>query len=791
MSSVRSCLADASTSELSRTFATSEGILADIPSVKTLDNSKDDIDQSVRFIKRRLAEKLSGKVGMSGVQLTEMLQEVLQSMRDKGDRNNIQIGLELLNVVEKSSYKLRDKSLLPDDYVYTMAAQLLGLNPQEEETCRRVDDLINRLLKTGRIGNMYFWSACLHVLSKASPFHGDAADRAEELLQRMKDLGMQPDEHCIGPVLHAVATSGQRGAPQRAQTILERSMSESSTVRTNEECYNICVDAWAKRGGLEGAQKAAGLAEEMLARSKRGQGPPPSTVTYTAVINAWANSGHAQAGSKAESVLQRMIGLSEEVNTQPDTETYSAVIDAWSKSRQSAAAPRATELLHQMEKAHARGDTNINPSIVTYTSVIHAWANSRNRDAPFKAEEILAHMEKLARCGREDLTPNTVAYTAVLNAWSKSRLPDAPNRALELLREMQESGLANFVSFNAVIAAFAQRGEADKAVRLLQEMKEWERRGHDNLAPTTTSYASVFNALARSDEDDAADMARHLLKEMEQEYRAGKERLKPNSVVYTSMLSVLAEERSTAAAQEAESLLERVHAEGKTKLNALTLSSVLKAWFLSRDPEAPERISALLDWGRRESVLGGASQEHRICMNYLVGAWSRSGRTDAHKRIMGIVDEMKENRALPNPDVHSYNHLMGVMRHPLVSNPANERFRVLALLIESQDRDRNLAPNVRSFHLVLDAFKRFRGTEVERAMATSSLNEVAKMIKSAKGWSPNPTTFQLFFEACFVLDGMDQEIVDEIYQICKDRGLLKRSVKSAYSSLSGPSKLQK
>ena len=562
---------------------------------------------------------------------------------------------------------------------------------------------------------------------------------------------------------------------------------------------------------MEGAKQAEKLLQKLLADGLNGKGSYPDTVTYTNAINAWAQSGDREAGNKAESLLRQCSQVQTELGVTPNYMMYSAVINAWSKSRHPAAAKRVTALLQAMEDAYAQGDASVCPSVVTYASVIDAWARSGGREAPQQAERLLENMKDLSAAGRADLAPNAIVYSTVINVWSKSTDRKAPDRAMSLLEEAITRKVENTVCYNAVLAAFARHGDSSRALSLLNDMKRCRPVQGSSVEPNTVSYSTVLNALGKSPNGgkEAADKAERILCEVENEHRNGNAQVRPNTILYTNAITAMANGRSTESAIEAENILWRLDSSSNTKddskkvdrsipqpdeskhpvLDASLLSAVINCWFGSRDDESPERISYLLEWGRKRNLFDGKDHQYRICINYHLGSLAKSKRPDAPTTIKDMIRNMENTDALPNPDVHSYNHLLSAVAPPNVSHPVLARFRILRLLLDSKNKDVNtVQPNIRTFHLVLGACKNWANGNGQESLEDVSgvLRQMSGLVRNTDGWSPNAMTYQLFFEACQGLDSSDQKIPDEIYQHYRanNRKRPSDSVERAYKALS-------
>ena len=188
-----------------------------------------------------------------------------------------------------------------------------------------------------------------------------------------------------------------------------------------------------------------------------------------------------------------------------------------------------------LERYDATGDPDVRPDDVTFNSVIHAISNDpKDRvDAPRRAMRLLEMMESMSLGGGGGTKPNIISYNSVLNAFAKSGGgPQSARRAEEMLNRLEDSydksrrgegkggdGAApskvcpDVYSYNIVISAWANCGNADRAVALLDRMTHRTKGGAD-LNQDATTYNSVLHAWAQSSDRNAPVKALGLLEIM-------------------------------------------------------------------------------------------------------------------------------------------------------------------------------------------------------------------------------------------------------------------------------------
>jgi len=377
----------------------------------------------------------------------------------------------------------------------------------------------------------------------------------------------------------------------------------------------------------------------------------------------------------------------------------------------------------------------------------------------------------------------TVQFNQKLSRIAKSRDVDAPARierlvfeavegierdppigrnaasSAEHLEEGAPGVVADAVSFNILIGAYARRGgreAARKAEAILEEMFRLSLGigGCVRLRPDAYSFSGVLNALSRSGERDAPDRALALLSRMDAgegtcdgPQAATPSTITPNAVHYNCVLDALAK---AGRATEAESLLREMEGRflltgGRTEeretfhgsrrrsngsatafvVGAISYNCVIRAWANYRHDgaihsnviDAPARAEAVLQRMIRLAETGRnpAARPDIISYTSVISAHSKSGRPDGADRaeeiLRGMLGTDAEGDAaveVVRPDVVTWGAVIGAhARRPGGGTGAK---RAAALLEEMDRRHREdnkcAAPNIIIVNSVLSAFAR-------------------------------------------------------------------------------------
>jgi pentatricopeptide repeat protein len=714
--------------------------------------------------------------------LLDLLHRVVNKMKDLGFKASE--AMDLVNKMEQ----LPTIQERPDEKAYTMVLNMMSAEKDGDINVGLAEELFLRA-KTMAPNDYMVWNAYLHVLSKVSLIDAAASYKAEDLLKEMIHLNIAND-FAFSIVLHALANAGR---PEDAENLLRRMM--RMKLPLTETMFNTCIDAWAKCGNGMRAEK---LLVDMIFGYSKGF-PTPGDVTFATAVNAWAKSGRKDAGEQAERLLRLMDTL---FPWSPSEECCTSVLDAWSRSTKPERKKRARKFLEDMEKKYENGESSFAPGVPAYTAVIHAYRNKVSIAPQFTDEmlQILNSMKEIQASGRPGFVLNKIVYSAAIDVIAKSRSPDAHYKALDLLREMQQRAegegehlAPSTISYNTVISAFAEKGDAVGAQFLFDEMVRESSHGKKNVAPDTFTYASLLHAYAVSRNAESHIRAMNLLEKMEEEYRKGNKRVKPNTVVYTSAIASLVHSKSGDETMRADSILRRMQdgfekGDLDVKPNSMTLEKVLQVISKSGLSGAPERATSLMEWAKKESESRNASlMPDRACYNNLLAIWVKSGRREAVDRIYQILESMSiSNSPKLKPDLSSYIHLMTATLNLELNGAPKKMLHILGFLLDSYSKgEKGLKPTSQVVNLVLMSCATRTSEHAATVEAREVLYEVGKSMLSNKidGWDTNNITFKLFLRACVELDFADFDLIESIYAKCKRKRLLDGDTEKAFRTL--------
>ena len=253
----------------------------------------------------------------------------------------------------------------------------------------------------------------------------------------------KPDSQCFNHVLGAYAKSKNDGDAENAMKLLQRMkyLSERGNldVRPTVHSYSRVLSAISNTriGRSKAARQAENVLNDMRARYEEGsEVVKPNSFCYNAVMNAWARAGKPECANK---ILEEMYSDFAKGNedAKPSVASFCAIIKALAYSKEPGAGKKAEEIVERMNSLHELGLLDAGPNVITYTTLILCYGLSNDPDAAYRADEIYRRMEDLHRMGKLD-APNRVTLNTLRRAWITSTAPEKEARVKEIEREMDE-----------------------------------------------------------------------------------------------------------------------------------------------------------------------------------------------------------------------------------------------------------------------------------------------------------------------------------------------------------------
>jgi pentatricopeptide repeat protein len=316
--------------------------------------------------------------------------------------------------------------------------------------------------------------------------------------------------------------------------------------------------------------------------------------------------------------------------------------------------------------------------------------------------------------GSTIVQPNSTSYGLVMDAYLKK---GQTGKAEALLLKHADQVVPTH--FHSMIRHYSVQLEAKKAEYLLRQFMKLSLQ-HPHLQQQASSIVVpmaqlVFHALVKtaSTSEDGRH-AKALLDHLWDHHRlrggggandenddgGGGDR--PNRSLYNCVLFCYAKAKSsTQMCQEAEQILVEMH-ERNIVPDSATYNALLEGWANSRTTVGCEMAQAMLDgMVVASSGGGGGVKPDLLSYNITMGAWVKSGRDDAARKVELLIEALKESDDLA-PDEVSYSSLMTCYARTNNPEKATDLFNELcdAYLAGTS----KLVPRLRDCNVVLSAW---------------------------------------------------------------------------------------
>jgi hypothetical protein len=346
--------------------------------------------------------------------------------------------------------------LEPNELSYLLVCQKWAESYKDDtagKNAQKSQDILNGIKQRNKVPSVKLYSIVLEGWCRRVGKVPHAMDRAEALLKEMEmSTDVRPNVLTYTSVIGGLARSKKRDLATRADKLLERM--QQYGVEPDMVAYTSLLNCWAKTTSREEKLRATARALAILKQmedayfQEENYHVKPNAITYATAIKAIGNSLDPEAPVLVEQILRRMYNYTEtpgKIHVPPNVGTYNAVITSLSTSGggsklpKLAAARRAEHLLVDMIKRARNGEIAVEPNIRTWGAVLRAWSGSGLPDSGEQAQRVLNLLEKWHAEGKSPVGPNVVCYTTVMNAWARGRAPTqvALENVEKLLRTME------------------------------------------------------------------------------------------------------------------------------------------------------------------------------------------------------------------------------------------------------------------------------------------------------------------------------------------------------------------
>jgi Pentatricopeptide repeat domain/PPR repeat len=260
----------------------------------------------------------------------------------------------------------------------------------------RADELLHRMEQSGVELELQTYNDSL--LQHAQIGTGEAAERAQDILEHMHSLAMsnrslKPTLLTYSTVLSAWAKSNDPIAADSMWRLYEQM--KMNSVALDRNCYGMLLQHLAHSSVVKDLQRADFLLQEM----ENGACPasPPDGPLYAAVLKGFAEAGDVEMASN---VLYRFVDafLSNENNERlkPHRHVFHSVVSACIRSgdlvRATLVLETARERLDEYARQYPDRAMDFGPDRETFQALVSAWAQSQRVDKSIYVKRIKSKM---------------------------------------------------------------------------------------------------------------------------------------------------------------------------------------------------------------------------------------------------------------------------------------------------------------------------------------------------------------------------------------------------------------
>ncbi|KAF8068521.1 hypothetical protein N665_1146s0014 [Sinapis alba] len=261
-------------------------------------------------------------------------------------------------------------------------------------------------------------------------------DKAQKLLERMWELGVEPGKSMYGKLIGAWCRVDDVGKAKRFLKAMKR-----REIVPDLFTYTIMIKTCCRLNKLKQA--------DAFFRDMKKRGVKPDVVTYTVL---------AKKNPKIDKDMKAC-------GVKPDVFYYTTLINTYYRLNNE---KKARAVVQEMKRG------GIVPDVATYTVLINTYYRLNNQK---KAYEIFQEMKRRRIC------PDVVTYTVFLNH----------NPELDMKREMKAIGIKRDVHYYTVLIHHKCKiGELEEAKRIFHEMNE------SGVKPDEVSYTALIAGCLRN-----------------------------------------------------------------------------------------------------------------------------------------------------------------------------------------------------------------------------------------------------------------------------------------------------
>jgi pentatricopeptide repeat protein len=505
--------------------------------------------------------------------------------------------------------------------------------------------------------------------------------------------------------------------------------------------FNLVIGTWLKVKHLESGERSLKVLNQMKGIYRLGATKcEPNTLSFSMAIEALLHSEVRGAVLAAEELLQDLIYFWEESEgkgrCRPEKEIFDRVLFMLGseKGYVNGAEDVAFKLLRQMEKFETIG---IIPDAKSYNSAMRVFLRKRTRRSEEVIESLIDEMEnKLSKV-------DTVSYNTLMKAYANAGNATKANNLLRKMKAEYQSGKIylkpDSSTYNTVIEAYAKIESANGAARILNEMKELYEKGDENVQPDRVSITLLLNALARGAKRnrDAGDQAITVLDRMNTMYNNGNECMKPDTITFTAAIDCIAKSRQKDSGQKSLELLSRMQGlyqagSMDVKPDRVTFNKVLSAVANSRARDSGEKVEQILFEMQRSGDPSIAPDT--VSFSTAMSAWANCGSKLSSKKVQRLLQMMEDEGGDIAPNNVTYASVLNVLAKSQDPSAFDRSMEILEKIEgRMEDGDFSVQPNA---YIYSSLMQKISNTPCRDKILQNAEELMQRMIESYQKYPP-------------------------------------------------------
>jgi pentatricopeptide repeat protein len=333
-------------------------------------------------------------------------------------------------------------------------------------------------------------------------------DHMEYMAQRFDDDSLRPNAACYTSLMKALIRRRQPGFALEVNEMLDKLKRDKRLLEHQSAEDRIYLDimamhAWSKSDDPKAPIRARQIFDNI---------EKPNSLAYNVLCSIYTGIGDFDEVLSLYQEMQINFDFGRNTNCPPDLHTYGTVLNALKKSSRADAVDKAEKISNAIA-AH---------TTATYTAMITIYAKNGHIK---KALDLFYHMRREFKSGKnEKCVPSMNTYNTILKAIQKSTIGDAFARAEHIFSTIS---YPNTVVYNTYMSIFAQRGQLDTALTIVERMQsDFDSGINKHCQPGMHTYNILHDALQLSKRPDAVEKAEQLLASIQS----------PNTGAYTTLI---------------------------------------------------------------------------------------------------------------------------------------------------------------------------------------------------------------------------------------------------------------